>query len=818
MKKICEKIYFMILPDDFIIFPSNENFMFSLPGEAVQYIKCSELKRIALFFTNSSKHKTLSEFGILCEVVKTIIDEKVDAKIAKLYLKPTNRIKTQKDYLKQVNGFIEEYEIVENNTEGYSKDNIDICLSEIINQVNELKTGPGKLNAVYMIFLSHKHPDPNLKKEDVILMTEMLADPESSILYQEILNYFCGNPNELSAWIYNLFNEIFFEELKKAKWHTLNEQKLITQFEIFIENFVPIICEVMDLKYPLSGTGQSLIPSGQQNNAETAEMKEFQEIERKIKNSKMSEEARKIAENELNRLRRMNSTSSESEVVRTYLDWLLAIPWGIYTEDNFDIKNLRKHLNDDHFGLERVKNRVVEHIAAQSLNPNRKAPILCFVGPPGTGKTSIANSIAKALGRKKINISLGSLEDPAELKGHRRTYIGALPGKIIDGLKRVGSSNPVIIFDEIDKLCSSMKGDPAAALLEILDPEQNHSFRDHYLDVAVDLSKVLFITTANILDTIPDALLNRQEVIEFSSYLDFEKLEIAKKYLISRRIKENGLEMFNIKFTDHALLNIIRYYLRESGVRELERKIDEICRKLATKVAEGNPDAVKSDNVIGCQHLPIYLGMQKFFNTELIDMEPGIVNGLAYMQEGCGSVLRIEAIKTKNYEQKYKFTGSIGEVMRESLEVIVSYLYKNRKKLGLKESDFKEEDGVHVHAPEAAVPKEGPSAGITVCAAIYSCLINKSFRKDVAFTGEITLMGRILPIGGLREKTLGAKTAGIKTIILPEGNKKDIEELESYIKEGINFVFVSNMLEVLIKHKDIIFNNDISKNNLGDGK
>ncbi|OWK26933.1 MAG: endopeptidase La [Parcubacteria group bacterium GW2011_GWA2_38_13b] len=795
-----EKIYYMVLDSSFIIFPSETNYILHLPETIAQYVQCSKLKKIALFFIHPPKYKTSSGFGILCEIIKIDV-EKTKNNVTKFHLKPTHRIKTQINYLQQATGFIENYEIVENSAQDCSKDAVELCISEIIQQINDgIKSDNGKIAAVYNIFLNQKHPDTHLTKEDVNLIIDMLTTTESSELFREMSNYFCGDPNRLSALIDYLFNQIFTEKIAKAKFHALNEPKVIKRFEIFVENFVPIFCEFINSQH--SDASQS-----------DADKKESQEMEEKIKDPKIPEEVRKIIKNETKKLNRMNSSSSEYEVSRAYLDWLMAIPWGIYTEDNLNIENLKQCLNDDHLGLERVKNRIIEYMAAQNLNPSRKAPILCFVGPPGTGKTSIANSVAKAMGRKKINISLGSLRDEAELKGHRRTYIGALPGKIIDGLKRTGSSNPVIILDEVDKLCKDMRGDPAAALLEILDPEQNHSFRDHYLDVPVDLSKVLFITTANVLDTIPPALLNRQEVIEFSSYLDFEKLEIAKKYLIPRRIKENGLEKFNISFTDQALLNIIRFYLREPGIRKLERKIDQICRKITTKIVEEKLNSIK-DNVIDCRHIPTYLGIQKFSSVELIDMEPGVINGLAYMETGYGSILHIEAIKTKNYDKKYKFTGSIGPVMEESLEVIISYLYNNKKKLKLKEDDFEKENGIHVHVPEAAMPKEGPSAGITICAAIYSCLTNKKIRKDIAFTGEITLMGRILPIGRLREKTLGAKRAGITTIILPEGNKKDIEELEAYIKEGINFIFVSNMLEVLIKYHDVIF----ETNNQKDGK
>lgn len=794
-----EKVYFMVLSDHFIIFPGETGFILKLPKKALDYIFSAEIKKIALFF-QSSKDKTISAIGILCEIKENYRGEK-DGGLS-IGLTPIARIKTQdRDSLAQINGYIG-YEIVKNDFDDCSKEYMVACFSEIIDQIDNIQSNEGKVEAFYMIFIS-----PNK-------ITADLENQEITVIYQGIVNDFCDHPEKLVVWIDFLFNQTFNDDLRRAKWHVLNELNIITRFEVLIENFVPLICEFINQKYSAPEKKQLPVSaSGKNKNANS----ELTEMEVRIRISGMPEGAKKVAEDELKKMKRIGSESNEYAVSMNYLDWLLAIPWGIYTQDNFDIKNLKKCLDDDHFGLERVKNRVVEHIAAQSLNPGRKAPVFCFVGPPGTGKTSIAHSIANALGRKRIDISLGSLEDPAELKGHRRTYIGSIPGKIIDGLKRAGSSNPVIVFDEIDKLSKSIKGDPAAVLLEVLDPEQNYSFRDHYLDVPVDLSKILFITTANILDTIPPALLNRLEVIEFSSYLDVEKLEIAKKYLIPRRIKENGLDKFDIKFTDHALLNIIRFYLREPGVRKLERKIDQICRKLATRVVEENLDVIKN-NIIDCGDISSYLGIQKFSSVELIDMEPGLAIGLAYMEEGYGSILHIEVVKTRDYEDKYKFTGSIGPVMKESLGVIISCLYRNREKLGLKKDDFRQENGIHVHVPEAAVPKEGPSAGITICAAIYSCLTNKKLRKDVAFTGEITLMGRILPVGGLREKTLSAKRAGIKTIILSEGNKKNIEELESYIKDGVNFIFVSKYTDVLIEHKDVIFDTEDDKNNSKDGK
>ncbi len=518
---------------------------------------------------------------------------------------------------------------------------------------------------------------------------------------------------------------------------------------------------------------------------------ELDEYRAKIKEKNLPEEAVKEAERELDRLSRMHPSSAEYTVAMTYLDWLTELPWNDSTADNLDIKKARKVLDEDHFGLEKAKRRIIEYLAVRKLKPDSKGPILCFAGPPGTGKTSLGNSIAKALGRKFHRISLGGVRDEAEIRGHRRTYVGALPGRIIQGLRRAGSNNPVFMLDEIDKVGSDFRGDPSSALLEVLDPEQNFSFSDHYLDVPFDLSKVMFITTANVLDTIPSALRDRMEVLQLLGYTEDEKVKIASRYLIPRQRDAHGLKASQITITAGAVRRIISGYTREAGLRNLEREIATICRGVAAGIAEGKikKATVKVDDVSE------YLGPIKLQAEAKARMTtPGVAMGLAWTPTG-GDLLFIEATAMKG-KKGLTLTGQLGDVMKESATAALSFIRANAKKLDVDEEFFENHD-IHIHVPAGAIPKDGPSAGVTMLTALVSLLKGKAIRKDLAMTGEITLRGQVLPVGGIKEKVLAAHRAGIKTILLPKWNEKDLVDIPQKVRDDIQFHFMEKMSDVL---------------------
>jgi len=514
---------------------------------------------------------------------------------------------------------------------------------------------------------------------------------------------------------------------------------------------------------------------------------EIDELRNKIEASGMSEEARKEADRELGRLAKMPPQAAEYTVSRTYLDWLVNLPWNVSTEDNLDIEAARQVLDEDHYGLEKIKDRVLEYLAVRKLKADMKGPILCFVGPPGVGKTSLGRSIARALGRKFVRISLGGVRDEAEIRGHRRTYIGSLPGRIIQSIRKAESNNPLFMLDEVDKLGADFRGDPSAALLEVLDPEQNFSFSDHYLDVPFDLSKVMFITTANVLATIPPALKDRMEVIELHGYTEEEKVGIAKAHLIPRQLDAHGLEKDLLSFSDGALQHIIRDYTREAGVRNLEREIGTISRKIARKIAEGEkgPFRVKANQ------LHTHLGPVRFF-SEVAERtgEPGVTTGLAWTPNG-GDILFVEATKMRG-KKELILTGQLGDVMRESAQAALSYVRSRAGDLGIDETVFEQHD-IHIHVPAGAIPKDGPSAGVTIATALVSLLTGAPPRWDVAMTGEITLRGKVLPVGGIKEKVLAAQRAGIHTVVLPKRNEKDLEDVPEKIRNRMAFRFVESI-------------------------
>lgn len=525
-----------------------------------------------------------------------------------------------------------------------------------------------------------------------------------------------------------------------------------------------------------------------EDNDQEAEAKELRE---QLKKANLPAEAAKEAERELDRLERMPPGAAEYTVSRTYLDWILNLPWNEYTNDNLDIPHAREVLDEDHYDLEQIKNRILEQLAVRKLNPDAKSPILCFVGPPGVGKTSLGQSIARALGRKFERISLGGVRDEAEIRGHRRTYIGAMPGRIIQGLRRAGSHNPVFMLDEVDKLSVGFQGDPAAALLEVLDPEQNNTFEDTYLDVPFDLSPVLFICTANVFDTIPGPLLDRMEVLNLSGYTEGEKLQIAKRYLVQRQMTATGLKSDQVDFTDDALTHIIRDYTREAGVRNLERWIGNVCRKVAVWISEGKPGPFHID----AKQLEEILEPPRFRSeVQLNEDETGVVTGMAWTPAG-GDILFIETAVVPGHGNLI-LTGQLGNVMQESARAAMTYARERAGQLGIPEN-FYENDDLHIHVPAGAIPKDGPSAGITMATSIISALTRRPAYKHVSMTGEITLSGRVLPIGGVKEKVLAAQRAGVTTIILPKDNEMDLRDVPESVREKVKFIFVEYMDEVL---------------------
>jgi ATP-dependent Lon protease len=620
--------------------------------------------------------------------------------------------------------------------------------------------------------------------------------------------------------IYNIADQVKRMELEDAQ--RLLELDRVTEKMHLLLNVVTKEIEVLELGRKIQHEAQSEMEKTQREyflreqlkaiqrelgEADSQQM-EAEEFRKKIERAGMPEEAEKEARRELDRLSKLPTAAAEYGVIRTYLDWLTSLPWSVQTEDDLGIPNAREVLDEDHYDLDEIKERILEYLAVRKLRAERKEEleaaestdlirreregvILCFVGPPGTGKTSLGQSIARAMGRKFVRQSLGGVRDEAEIRGHRRTYIGALPGRIIQALRRVESKNPVFMLDEVDKLGTDFRGDPASALLEVLDPEQNCEFRDHYLDVPFDLSQVMFITTANLLDPIPAPLKDRMEILQLSGYTETEKVHIAQGYLIPRQLRENGLRKQELSFTDGALRQIIRDYTREAGVRNLEREIGKVCRKVVTRIAEGDgaqATKVTKNNVAKFLKKPRY-----FPETALRTQLPGVATGLGVTAAG-GDLMFFEATKMPG-QKEFMVTGQLGDVMKESAQAALSYVRAKAKDLDIPDDAFERVD-IHLHVPAGAVPKDGPSAGVTMAAALASLLTGRNVRDDVGMTGEITLRGQVLPVGGIKEKVLAAHRAGLKTVILPKQNEKDLEDIPDEAQKNLNFVLVEHVDDV----------------------
>ncbi|MDY0163468.1 endopeptidase La [Desulfobotulus sp.] len=649
--------------------------------------------------------------------------------------------------------------------------------------------------------------EPNTKSKEIDALMSNLLD-----LYIQVVELSPGLPQEMGQMARNIEEPGILADMVTSTINTTHEEKQKILELVDLKKRLREVTKIVNYQLEILKIGSKIqsqvkedmgqkqkefylrqqLKAIREELGETDETTvEVDDYRAKIAEKNLPEEARKEAERELKRLSRMHPSSAEYNVVTTYLDWMVSLPWNISSKDNIDIKKARKILDDDHYGLEKAKKRILEYLAVRKLKPDSKGPILCLSGPPGTGKTSLGRSIAKALGREFVRMALGGVRDEAEIRGHRRTYVGALPGRIIQALRRSGTDNPVFILDEVDKLGNDFRGDPSSALLEVLDPEQNHAFVDHYLDVAFDLSKVMFITTANVLHTIPPALRDRMEVIELSGYTLDEKIKIANKYIIPRQRKAHGINSNQIIFTSGAVRHVIEDYTREAGLRNLEREIASICRGVASRIAEGETDPIS----INVMNIPRYLGPKKIHtevNTQI--KVPGVAVGLAWTPAG-GDVLVVET-KAMKGKGRLTLTGQLGDVMKESVSAAMSFIRSDSQELHIPE-DFFETNDLHIHVPAGAIPKDGPSAGVTMLTAITSLATQRKVLENLAMTGEITLRGEVLPVGGIKEKVLAAHRAGIKTLILPKWNEKDMEEIPKKVKKEMAFYFVDKMLDVL---------------------
>jgi ATP-dependent Lon protease len=634
------------------------------------------------------------------------------------------------------------------------------------------------LNALLKIALSYGKPLP----DDVMKMIDYIDNPAR---LSDLVALYVNLPLEELQTLLEMTDPL--ERLKKVYMHLTNEvQRLQVKSEVQSE--VTKKVGKTQKEYLLREQMKQIQEELGEDDSRIAEMTE---LRKKIDSAGMPDEVRQITEKELKRLERINPASPEYTVSRTYLDYLTGMPWQTATTDNRDISQAENVLNEDHYNLLKVKERILEYLAVHSLKEKMKGPILCFVGPPGVGKTSLGKSIARALGRKFIRISLGGMRDEAEIRGHRRTYIGALPGRVIQEIYRAGFNNPVFMLDEVDKIGVDFRGDPASALLEVLDPEQNFSFTDHYLDVPFDLTNVMFITTANLLDPIPPALKDRMEVIPLAGYTAEEKLRIAVKFLIPKEIEENGLALTPPAFDEPAIARVISNYTREAGVRNLQRSIASICRKVAKEITQGKPPRL----AITPELAEEFLGPRKFFNEVAAEKDRiGVVTGLAWTETG-GDIIFVEATRMKG-KGELILTGSLGDVMKESARAALSFVQANGTEWEIPAGAFSDQN-IHIHVPAGSIPKDGPSAGITMVTAIVSLMTGRPARRDVAMTGEISLTGRVLAIGGLKEKVLAARRAGVKKVIIPDRNRQDLDDIPEDVRQELQFVFIEDVHEAL---------------------
>ena len=690
----------------------------------------------------------------------------------------------------------------------------DIEMQILINVIRRftikkfISQNPNLICQVVHFFPTFNKNNSQIKTYTSALITKIKELIKLNSIFSEemklfISHYGMGEPGQLADLVTSMLSDITAEDMQKILEIFPLQDRLVQ-----VLNYVHKEVEVNKIKEKINKKIEEKISHQQKEFFLKEQLKqiklelgiekddkltEVEKIKKQLLNLKLSMEASKVVEEELEKLTMYDTHSPEYSVSRNYLNWIVSLPWGITTKDNLNLKKAKLKLEQDHYGLEEVKTRILEFIAVQKLKKSISGSILCFVGPPGVGKTSLGKSIAKALMREFYNFSLGGIRDEAEIKGHRRTYIGAMPGKIIQALKSVGSSNPVIVLDEIDKIKSSFQGDPSASLLEVLDPEQNGQFLDHYLDVRFDLSKILFIATANQMESIPESLLDRMEIIQLSGYLLEEKREIAKKFVIPKQIKNHGLKLKLIHFTNQGIDHIIRHYAREAGVRMLEQQVKKILRKIAHQFASAQFSSIKID-----ENIRDYLGMERFKEESPYEVAlPGVVSGLAWTALG-GTILYIESIVVSKKENggKIALTGQLGEVMEESANIAYAYGRSISDHYQVEPSFFRDTE-IHLHVPEGATPKDGPSAGITMAVSLISLAKRKAVPNEIAMTGELTVTGRVLPIGGVKEKIIASKSMKKKKIILPMDNKRDFEKLPSHVKKGINIHFVKSFPEVL---------------------